>query len=168
MALAAAAVERSEYPRLAGPNLSYPRTARGDVDVQAKNWTLETLRSTPKRRFMKSHANLKDLPVGSAQGLKVSVESGENSCLWAHWDYIIRLYSPQWTSLTCCRWSQSQLDSCFSVLGHLRGTKPQGCSRQPISYGYLETRRKIPRLLGHDPLFRAGKVGLAHENATYR
>ncbi|CAN0392624.1 unnamed protein product, partial [Ascophyllum nodosum] len=45
-----------------GPRGPYP---------EAKNWTLETLRSTPKRRFMKSHANLKDLPVGSAQGLKV-------------------------------------------------------------------------------------------------
>ena len=64
---------------LVGHNLSYPRTDRGGVAVEAKNWTLETLRSTPKRRFMKSHANLKDLPVGSAQGLKVSVESGESS-----------------------------------------------------------------------------------------
>lgn len=38
---------------------------------QAQNWTLEALKSSPDRRFMKSHANLKDLPVGSAKGLKV-------------------------------------------------------------------------------------------------
>ncbi|CAN0122078.1 unnamed protein product [Scytosiphon promiscuus] len=40
-------------------------------DLEARNWTLEKLKSTPNRRFMKSHANLKDLPVGSAKGLKV-------------------------------------------------------------------------------------------------
>ncbi|CAM9126316.1 unnamed protein product [Hapterophycus canaliculatus] len=43
----------------------------GIRDLEAKNWTLETLKSTPTRRFMKSHANLKDLPVGSAKGVKV-------------------------------------------------------------------------------------------------
>lgn len=40
---------------------------------QAKNWTLDTLKSTPNRRFMKTHANLKDLPAGTAKGLKVSI-----------------------------------------------------------------------------------------------
>lgn len=39
--------------------------------VQAENWTLDLVRSTPYRRFMKSHSNLKDLPVGTAKGLKV-------------------------------------------------------------------------------------------------
>lgn len=38
---------------------------------EAQNWTLDLLRSTPQRRFMKSHANLKGLPVGAAKGLKV-------------------------------------------------------------------------------------------------
>lgn len=38
---------------------------------QAQNWTLDLLKSTPNRRFMKSHANVKDLPVGAAKGLKV-------------------------------------------------------------------------------------------------
>ncbi|CAN0329358.1 unnamed protein product [Pylaiella littoralis] len=38
---------------------------------EAQNWTLEALKSTPNRRFMKSHANLKDLPAGCAKGLKV-------------------------------------------------------------------------------------------------
>lgn len=38
---------------------------------QALNWTMEKIRSTPNRRFMKSHANLKELPVGKAKGLKV-------------------------------------------------------------------------------------------------
>ena len=40
--------------------------------AQAQNWTIDSLRSTPQRRFMKSHANLKQLPVGAAKGLKVS------------------------------------------------------------------------------------------------
>ena len=38
---------------------------------QAVNCTLEKIKSTPNRRFMKSHANLKELPVGRAKGLKV-------------------------------------------------------------------------------------------------
>ncbi|CAM9623306.1 unnamed protein product, partial [Ectocarpus sp. 8 AP-2014] len=38
---------------------------------EAQNWTLDKLKSTQNRRFMKSHANLTDLPVGSAKGLKV-------------------------------------------------------------------------------------------------
>lgn len=42
--------------------------------AQAQNWTLDLLRSTPQRRFMKSHANLKGLPVGAAKGLKVSLK----------------------------------------------------------------------------------------------
>lgn len=32
---------------------------------------MEKINSTPNRRFMKSHANLKELPVGKAKGLKV-------------------------------------------------------------------------------------------------
>lgn len=44
--------------------------------VQAKRWTLDTLKSTPDRRFMKTHANLKDLPAGTAKGLKVSIVFG--------------------------------------------------------------------------------------------
>ncbi|CAM9660288.1 unnamed protein product [Ectocarpus sp. 12 AP-2014] len=40
-------------------------------DAEAKGWTLETIKSTPDRRFMKTHANLKNLPAGSAKGLKV-------------------------------------------------------------------------------------------------
>ena len=39
--------------------------------AQAQNWTLDELRSTPNRRFMKTHANIKDLPAGAAKGLKV-------------------------------------------------------------------------------------------------
>ncbi|CAN0436574.1 unnamed protein product [Pylaiella littoralis] len=38
---------------------------------QAQGWTMETIKSTPHRRFLKSHANLKQLPVGTAKGLKV-------------------------------------------------------------------------------------------------
>eukprot|EP00904_Undaria_pinnatifida_P003267 jgi/Undpi1/12941/HiC_scaffold_7.g02607.m1 len=33
--------------------------------------TLDELKSTPNRRFMKTHANLHDLPAGTAKGLKV-------------------------------------------------------------------------------------------------
>ena len=38
--------------------------------IQAKNWTLDRLKSTPDRRFMKTHANLSDLPAGAAKGVK--------------------------------------------------------------------------------------------------
>ncbi|CAM9568921.1 unnamed protein product [Ectocarpus fasciculatus] len=41
------------------------------LDREAQGWTLEKIRSTPNRRFFKSHANLKQMPVGSAKGLKV-------------------------------------------------------------------------------------------------
>ncbi|CAM9357066.1 unnamed protein product [Ascophyllum nodosum] len=41
------------------------------VGPEAVNCTLEKIKSTPNRRFMKSHANLKELPVGRAKGLKV-------------------------------------------------------------------------------------------------
>lgn len=41
--------------------------------IQAKHWTLDALKSTANRRFMMTHANLKDLPAGSAKGLKVGV-----------------------------------------------------------------------------------------------
>eukprot|EP00903_Cladosiphon_okamuranus_P008699 g8335.t1 len=40
-------------------------------DQEAQGWTLEKIKSSPDRRFMKSHANLKLLPVGKAKGLKV-------------------------------------------------------------------------------------------------
>lgn len=39
---------------------------------QAQGWTMEAIKSTPDKRFFKSHANLKQLPVGSAKGLKVT------------------------------------------------------------------------------------------------
>eukprot|EP00904_Undaria_pinnatifida_P003263 jgi/Undpi1/12938/HiC_scaffold_7.g02604.m1 len=42
-----------------------------ELHREAKNWTLDALKSTPDRRFMKTHARLKDLPVGTATGLKV-------------------------------------------------------------------------------------------------
>lgn len=42
------------------------------VSQQAQGWTLETIMSTPDKRFIKSHANLKQLPVGTAKGLKVT------------------------------------------------------------------------------------------------
>ncbi|CAN0199736.1 unnamed protein product [Scytosiphon promiscuus] len=41
------------------------------IDHEAQGWTLDTINSTPNRRFFKSHSNLKQLPVGSAKGLKV-------------------------------------------------------------------------------------------------
>ncbi|CAN0059913.1 unnamed protein product, partial [Choristocarpus tenellus] len=37
----------------------------------APGWTLDLLNSTTKRRFFKTHANVKDLPAGSAPGVKV-------------------------------------------------------------------------------------------------
>ncbi|CAB1115455.1 AST [Ectocarpus sp. CCAP 1310/34] len=40
-------------------------------DHEAKGWTLEKIKSNPERRFFKSHANLKQLPVGTAKGVKV-------------------------------------------------------------------------------------------------
>ncbi|CAM9593461.1 unnamed protein product [Ectocarpus sp. 12 AP-2014] len=40
-------------------------------DREAQGWTLEKIKSTPNKRFFKSHSNLKQLPVGSAKGLKV-------------------------------------------------------------------------------------------------
>lgn len=42
-----------------------------DLHREAKHWTLDALKSTANRRFMMTHANLKDLPAGSAKGLKV-------------------------------------------------------------------------------------------------
>lgn len=45
--------------------------ASSPSNVEAQSWTLDELRSTPNRRFMKTHANLKDLPAGAAKGLKV-------------------------------------------------------------------------------------------------
>lgn len=40
---------------------------------QAKGWTLDKIKANPEKRFFKSHANLKQLPVGTAKGLKVNL-----------------------------------------------------------------------------------------------
>ena len=45
--------------------------------AQAQGWTLEKIKSNPGRRFIKSHANLKQLPVGTAKGLKVRDDSSQ-------------------------------------------------------------------------------------------
>eukprot|EP00752_Nemacystus_decipiens_P013824 g12273.t1 len=57
-------------------SLLFGRKASGDGgerpnDREAQGWTLEAIKSSPNRRFLKSHANLKQLPVGTAKGLKV-------------------------------------------------------------------------------------------------
>eukprot|EP00903_Cladosiphon_okamuranus_P015917 g14702.t1 len=45
--------------------------SRPPLDTEAQCWTLEKIKSNPGKRFFKSHANLKQLPVGTAKGLKV-------------------------------------------------------------------------------------------------
>lgn len=40
---------------------------------QAPGWTLDKINLNVERRFFKTHANLKDIPAGSARGLKVEL-----------------------------------------------------------------------------------------------
>eukprot|EP00904_Undaria_pinnatifida_P003266 jgi/Undpi1/12940/HiC_scaffold_7.g02606.m1 len=58
-------------PWLESLTFTHVKQETPELHREAKNWTLDALRSTPNRRFMKTHANLNDLPAGTAKGLKV-------------------------------------------------------------------------------------------------